>query len=120
MTNSKTSGKIIKVDLASPPKGYLKPLGGGSRDEWNERLSNLVVQALPVDQNNLEACTEAATAALSGLADINPADPVEGMLIAQMIVANDTALKLYRRAWLNMTDLNGSTSIETGGSSRSS
>jgi hypothetical protein len=98
MTGSKTAGKVIKVDLDSTPKGELKPLGGGSRDEWNERLTSLVAQALPVDQNNVEACTEAATAAFSALADINPADPVEGMLIAQMIVANETELKLYRRA----------------------
>jgi hypothetical protein len=60
-----------------------------------------MAQAMPVDRNNVEACKEAATAALSGLADCKPADPIEGMLIAQMIVANEAALGLYRRAWLN-------------------
>jgi hypothetical protein len=59
---------------------------------------------MPVDQNNVAARNEAATAALSGLADINPADPIEAMLIAQMVVANEAALALYRRAWLNMPD----------------
>jgi hypothetical protein len=45
-----------------------------------------------------------ATASLSGLADIKPDDPIEGMLVAQMIVANEAALALYRRAWLNTPD----------------
>jgi hypothetical protein len=67
-------------------------------------LSNLIAQAMPVSRDNIEARREAATAALSGLADINPADPIEGMLVAQMIVANEAALGLYRRAWLNSGD----------------
>jgi hypothetical protein len=96
--------KVIKVGLDSKPQGTLKALGGSERDEWNGRLSNLIAQAMPVDRRNVEARKEAATAALSGLVDINPADPIEGMLIAQMIVANEAALALYRRAWLNTPD----------------
>jgi hypothetical protein len=38
------------------------------------------------------------------MVDIKLADPIEGMLIAQMIVANEAALGLYRRAWLNTPD----------------
>jgi hypothetical protein len=102
MTSSKAAQKTINVDLNPAPKGRLKALGGSARDEWNGRLSILIAQAMPVDQNNVAACNEAATAALSGLADINPADPIEAMLIAQMVVANEAALALYRRAWLNM------------------
>jgi hypothetical protein len=33
--------------------------------------------------------------------DIKPADPVEGILISQLVVANEAALKLYQLAWLN-------------------
>jgi hypothetical protein len=102
MTSSKAAQKTINVDLNPAPKGRLKALGGSARDEWNGRLSILIAQAMPVDQNNVAARNEAATAALSGLADINPADPIEAMLIAQMVVANEAALALYRRAWLNM------------------
>ena len=101
MTTSKRAEKVIKVGLDPKPQGTLKALGGSERDEWNGHLSNLLAQALPVNQKNVEACKEAAIATLSGLADIKPADPMEGMLIAQMIVANEAALALYRRAWLN-------------------
>ena len=30
---------------------------------------------------------------------MNPTDPIEGMLISQLVVANEAALSLYRRAW---------------------
>ena len=33
------------------------------------------------------------------LVNINPADPVEGMLAVQIIAAHETALSLRRRAW---------------------
>jgi seryl-tRNA synthetase len=32
---------------------------------------------------------------------MKPADPIEGMLISQLVVANEAALNLYRLAWLN-------------------
>ena len=32
---------------------------------------------------------------------MKPADPIEGMLISQLVVANEAALKLYQLAWLN-------------------
>src|SRR5215510_1421266 len=89
----------INVDLDAGPKGKLKRLGGADRDEWNSRLTNLVASALPVNHENMEAQTEAATAALAGLADMKPADPVEAILIGQLIVANEAALTMYRRAW---------------------
>jgi hypothetical protein len=31
--------------------------------------------------------------------DVKPADPVEGMLVSQMVVAHEAALDMYRRAW---------------------
>jgi hypothetical protein len=31
--------------------------------------------------------------------DLNPADPVEGMLIAQMVAANEATLAAYQKAW---------------------
>jgi hypothetical protein len=32
---------------------------------------------------------------------MKPADPVEGMLISQLVVTNEAALKLYQLAWRN-------------------
>ena len=34
--------------------------------------------------------------------DIAPADPIEGMLIAQLMAANEAALALYRKGWQNV------------------
>lgn len=31
--------------------------------------------------------------------DIKPADPIEGMLVSQLIVANEAALSMFSRAW---------------------
>jgi hypothetical protein len=30
---------------------------------------------------------------------MNPADPIEGVLISQIVIANEAALSMYRRAW---------------------
>jgi hypothetical protein len=32
---------------------------------------------------------------------MKPGDPIEGMLMSQLVVANEAALSLYRLAWLN-------------------
>jgi hypothetical protein len=36
---------------------------------------------------------------MAGVVDMKPTDPIEAMLIAQLVVANEAALDLYRRAW---------------------
>ena len=41
----------------------------------------------------------AALAMLNALGDCNPADPIEAMLLGQIISANATALELRQRAW---------------------
>jgi hypothetical protein len=82
------------------PKGKMKPLGGGMADEWNARLSDLVINALPIAATrNKEKATEAALAVAYGTMDISPSDPIEGMLIAQLMAANEAALGMYRRGW---------------------
>lgn len=85
------------------PEGTLKPLGGGRMDEWNERLNSLTVNALPVAHSkNKDAITEACLAVSYGAMDIAPADPIEGILIAQLMAANEAALTLYRKGWQNV------------------
>ena len=90
-----------KIEIHAVPQGKWKALGGGDRDQWNERLSDLVIGALPVNQNNAKAVSQAGSAVAAGIVDMKPADPVEGMLISQLVVANEAALNLYRLAWLN-------------------
>jgi hypothetical protein len=36
---------------------------------------------------------------IQATADIAPADPVEGILIAQLMAANEAALAMYRKGW---------------------
>jgi hypothetical protein len=52
-----------------------------------------------VNQANTEAVSKAASAVAAGVVDMNPTDPIEGILISQITVANEAALDLYRRAW---------------------
>jgi hypothetical protein len=91
----------VRIEIHAAPKGEWKALGGSDRDQWNERLSDLVIGALPVKQTNAEAVSHAGSAVVAGIVDMKPADPVEGILISQLVVANEAALKLYQLAWLN-------------------
>jgi hypothetical protein len=91
----------VKIEIHAAPKGEWKALGGSDRDQWNERLSDLVIGALPVKQTNAKVVSHAGSAVAAGIIDMKPADPVEGILISQLVVANEAALKLYQLAWLN-------------------
>jgi hypothetical protein len=72
----------VKIEIHAAPKGEWKALGGSDRDQWNERLSELAIRALPVNQNNAKAVSHAGSAATAGIVDMKPADPVEGILIS--------------------------------------
>lgn len=99
--------KRPKIDTAATiaidavPNGKFKMLGGSCRDQWNNRLSTLVTRALPINQTDVEAVSNAGSATAAGIVDLNPADPIEGAIISQIVVANEAALNLYRLAWLN-------------------
>jgi hypothetical protein len=45
--------------------------------------------------------SEVGSAVQSGTVDMKPVDPIEGMLIAQIVAANEAALEFYRRGWTN-------------------
>src|SRR5664279_3830235 len=96
-----TEKPTVKIEIDAAPKGKWKALGGGDRDEWNDRLSTLVTKALPVDQKNAEPVSRVGSAVMAGVVDMNPTDPIEGMLMAQLVVVNEAALNMYRLAWLN-------------------
>jgi hypothetical protein len=96
-----TERTAIKMSLdPNKPAGNRKVLGGGKADEWNDRLSNLTVNALPIAYSkNTQSVTEACLAVSYGVMDMAPADPVEGILIAQLMVANEAALAMYQKGW---------------------
>jgi hypothetical protein len=86
------------VALDPKPKGKFKILGGSEADDWNQRLANLLIAALP-GQSNRDAAIEANKAVLGAMVDMAPVDPIEGILIAQLMAANEASLCMYRRGW---------------------
>jgi hypothetical protein len=91
----------IKLRLdANKREGKFKLLGGSQADQWNNRLNSLTLNALPIAHSkNKESITAACEAVSYGAMDIAPADPVEGILIAQLIAANEAALEMYQKGW---------------------
>jgi hypothetical protein len=64
------SGKpAVAIEVERSPKSKWKVFGGGDRDQWNDRLLNLVTRALPVDQHNAEAVSRAGSAVAAGTVD---------------------------------------------------
>jgi len=97
--SKKPNKEPIKTVVLDPnPKGEFKLLGGSQADDWNKRLANLVVTALP-GQSNLDAAMKANKAVLGAMVDMAPADPIEGILMAQLMAATEASLSMYRRAW---------------------
>jgi hypothetical protein len=85
---------VIKTKSGTP-----KDIGGES-ENWNQRQMRLLVSALPgVNTGDKKNAGEVGSAAVSGVMDLKPKDPIEGMLAAQIVVAHEAALDMYRRAW---------------------
>jgi hypothetical protein len=99
--NHMTEKPAVKIEVETQLKAELKAVGGSDRDQWNERLLNLAIRALPVDQKNTETVSRVGSAVVAGLVGMKPADSIEGMLMSQLVVVNEAALNLYRLAWLN-------------------
>jgi hypothetical protein len=96
---TKPKEEVRTIELDPNPKGELKLLGGSRSDKWNLRLLNLVGNSLPIDHSNRESSNEATKAVCQATADIAPADPIEGILIAQLMAANEASLAMYRKGW---------------------
>jgi hypothetical protein len=102
---------ILKKPNKKPPKGddpvvikiragAFKDIGGGNSEIWNDRQMRLLVSALPgVKIADKTIVGEIGSAVVSGVMDLKPKDPIEGMLAAQIVVAHEAALDMYRRAW---------------------
>ena len=90
------SGPLVQLDPNPVPK--IKQVGGGNDDRWNSRVANHLIGSLP-GAHSAKGIDEIANATLAGLVQINPNDPIEGMLAAQMISAHESALNLRRVAW---------------------
>jgi hypothetical protein len=102
MTKPKQEVRTLALD--PNPTGKLKDLGGSRSDEWNLRLLNLVGSSLPINHSDAKASNEAISAICLATVDIAPADPVEGILIAQLMAASEASLAMYRKGWNNVPE----------------
>jgi hypothetical protein len=95
-----TPKKLSLVLDPNPAKARLKELGGSRDDRWNDRLVSLVANALPrmrdMDANDASA---AASSVIAGMMDVNSTDPIEGIIVAQLIAAHEASLALYSLGW---------------------
>jgi hypothetical protein len=95
----KDDPKVRSITLNPNPKGEFKLVGGSLADDWNMRLLNNVGSTLPMNHANIDASNKAITAVCQAMADMAPADPVEGILIAQLMAAHEAALAMYQKGW---------------------
>jgi hypothetical protein len=91
--------KKVEIAIEANPKGERKQVGGSNFDEWNDRLSSLVASAVPVNFKDHEEVEASCLAIFSGMFDINPVDPIEAILVGQIIAANEASLAMYRKGW---------------------
>jgi hypothetical protein len=63
------------------------------------RTSRLTSSDISSHSKNKESITEACFAVSYGMMDMAPTDPLEGILIAQLMVANEAALAMYQKGW---------------------
>src|SRR6266516_4877280 len=96
---SKSKVRVRTILIDPQPKGDGKSIAGADHDDWNDWLTLSTSLALPIDQNDEAAAIKATTALYSGMIDMKPADPVEGIIISQLMVANQASLAMYQRAW---------------------
>ena len=99
MSKKKPIVRERKIAIDPEPRGNLKALGGAQYDDWNNWLASRTSGALPVNQKDEASATAAATAVLSGMIDLKPADPIEGIIISQLVSAHEASLEMRRRAW---------------------
>jgi hypothetical protein len=97
--DKKTDNGDDPVVIKTKP-GTFKDIGGGESEIWNQRQMRLLVSALPgINTADKAVVGEVGSAVVSGVMDLKPKDPIEGMLLAQIVVAHEAALDMYRRAW---------------------
>src|SRR5258708_4880869 len=98
--------RTVRIDgptlFKKPPE--LKRLGGSQSDGRNNGLFNQTVKTLWVDEDRNENQFRATASALF---EIDPNDPLEGMLGAQLLAGHNAAMECYRRAMLPNQSIEG-------------
>jgi hypothetical protein len=99
MKKPKDDPKPRTIALNPNPKGEFKIVGGSLADDWNMRLLNNVHGAVPINHSDAEASNKTITPICEAMADMAPDDPIEGILIAQLMAANEASLAMYKKGW---------------------
>jgi len=100
LMTEKNARKADEPVVIKTRPGAFKDIGGGDSEIWNQRQMRLLVSALPgIKITDKTVVAEVGSAVVSGVMDLKPNDPIEGMLAAQIVVAHEAALDMYRRAW---------------------
>src|SRR4030095_4642032 len=89
-TKNMTSDKAAPIQIQLRCTENMKQTGGGENHAWNDRIQRLVLSAIPTSREDLGAV---GTAVFSGMIDINPADPIEGMLTSQLVIAHEAGAR---------------------------
>ena len=99
MNRSNSKARVRHIAIDPNPRGDRKPLGGADHDAWNDWLAQNTAAALPIDQRDEATAVKATQAVYSGMIDFKPTDPIEGILISQIMAAHEASLSMYRRTW---------------------
>jgi hypothetical protein len=106
---SSPTSKAVTIDgpnLFEKP-AQLKRIGGSESDDWNNAVANQTVNALWTSASDDEEIAKQFRATTSALFEINPKDPLEGMIAAQLLAGHNAAMECYRRAMLPTQTLEG-------------
>lgn len=94
-----TKPRVHQATIEKNPKGNLANLDGAKFDAWNNLILNATVNAVRSNGTRPEDLSLKIDALVSGMLSIRPADPVEGIIVSQLMAANQASLSMYQRAW---------------------
>jgi len=87
------------IDLNNQNRqGALKKYGGSQSDDFNNSLLTRIYAALPMDKLGPDERAAQEKSIAGVLEDMQPTDPLEAMMIGQMIVSNGIMMDSARRA----------------------
>ena len=102
MTNKKAP-TVIKIGDPDELRGKGKSFGGSLCNAWNDHVGGQAANTYwfgHVD-GDVEAINDMKRAAIHAMLNMRPKDPIEGMILAQMIGAHNAAMECYRRAMIS-------------------
>jgi signal transduction histidine kinase len=83
-------------DIAQTVRSTLEPLAADKKLAFKVEVAPQLPPG-PIDQNDEAVAIKATTALYHGMIDMRPADPVEGIIISQLMAANQSRQSISRR-----------------------